>query len=256
MSEYQSTTEQAMGPQPIIYDYIKEYADHASGIAHFDTPALGRLQLSVQGQLAGVERYAKTAILQRLDVRVLGQEESAQLALSDRAYWHGWLQSRCKALHDLIDKASLEELADGLQWAARLHEALTSEEFGLVAESEIDLAVDRLCEFQFLDLDERPEVAGYELFLDVAVDETGEREGEDPTDVYRPVSPSATGVSAGIIGAPDLFLFRGGLRRDEDAGPNGTVSATGGAGLWSLHVVGVAPLVYTLSGSWIFTRRV
>jgi len=244
-----------MVPQSIVYDHIEEYADHVAGIAYFNIPAFGRLQLSVQGQLADVRRYARTATLQRLDVRVLGQEESAQVAMSDRAYWHRWLQRRCEALHKLIDEAGLEELADGQEWTARLREALTSEEFGLVAEQEIDLAVDRLCEFQLLDLDELAEVAGCELLLDVAVDETGDREGQDPTDVYKPVNPNAAGVSARITGAPDLFLFRGGLPRDEDAGPSGAVSASGGSGLWRLHVVGTAPLVYTLSGSWIFARR-
>jgi len=255
MAEHYPVIQQAKVPQPVVYDRIEELVDHVAGIAFFDIPDAGRLQLSVRGRLADVRRYERTAILQRLDVRVLGPDEPVPSAPIDRDYWHRWLHGRCEALHKLIETAGPEELADERGWIASLSQALASEESLLVAEPEVDWSVDRLCEFQLPSLDESDQVAGYELYMDVMVDETGDREGPDPRDIYKPVNPNATQTSACVTGAPDLFLYRGGAQKDHDHGPNSAVSASGGAGSWRLHVVGVAPLVYTLSGSWIFVRR-
>jgi hypothetical protein len=251
---------QQIKPQRIKYDEIVDQGTHVTGIARLDNPAgPGAFEFRVSGQETEVVRYGEEAVIQQLELHVLEGDEHEGLLEEGRmsalelrrAYWRDWLKARCEALRGLIDAADLELLADKREWSVRLClELLTFDKPIYADEPEPDLTTDRLCEIEPVDLAEEIK---YRLLYRI-----------DPTvpkgqrDIYVPVDANLAQAWArvdAISGDPDVYLYRGGLLKDfsVSSGATDEVSASGGSGLWRLHVYGFTAAEYRLSGDWILS---
>ncbi len=245
-------------PWRISYDEIVQEEGYVTGIAYFENQdGPGGFRFRVSGQEAAVLTYAQEAVIHKLALYVLDEDQlRAQLAERHasaleqrRAYWHDWLKQRCEALHGLIDAADLALLANTREWSVRLClELLTFNKPIYLEEPPFDPTQDRLIRIEPLDIGAD---AKYRLeYLIHPTVKAGKK------DIYEPLDASISEAWARITstgGDADLYLYRGGVLKDSStsAGADDEVSASGGKGSWRLHVRGYTDAEYTHPGDWI-----
>lgn len=245
-------------PQRISYDEIVQEEGYVTGIAHFENQdGPGGFRFRVSGQEAAVLMYAEEAVVQKLALHVLDEEQlweqlaerrASALELR-RAYWHDWLEQRCEALHGLVDVADLALLADNREWSVRLClELLTFRKPLYLEEPAFDPTQDRLIRVEPLDIG-----ADVKYRLEWLIHPTVKA---GKCDIYQPVDAGISEAWARVsstVGDADLYLYRGGVLKDSStsSGVLDEVSASGGKGLWRLYVYGYTDAQYTQPADWI-----
>lgn len=253
---------QAQTGRPIEYEEVIDKEDYVTGIARFDNPGYpGHFEMRVSGWAEDVERYSREANVMQMEAQPMGaaeiEEEMAGqrqgMLAGRRAELLDLMEAHCRRMQADLAHANPEMMMDAEALRRRMladFQLLQKLEAGPEIEEGFNPETDRLIEVELVEFGDEYANWRVKLVLDPPFVPEGKK------DIYAPVNAnvdSTWGQVQAISGDPDLYLYRGGQKRDASvsSGASDAVSGSGGNGAWRLHVRGFTDATYDLFGDWV-----